>query len=58
MVYSGYGIAFDGKGQRNFGNGFARNVVIFGVYNRSSSQTNNHKNDSLVLIMILYFWYE
>ena len=30
-VYSGYGIAFDGKGFSSFGNDDARNVVIVGV---------------------------
>ena len=30
-VYSGYGIAFDGKGERSFGNCIARNVINFGV---------------------------
>ena len=27
----------------SFGNGFARNIVIFGVANASSSHTNNQK---------------
>ena len=40
---------FDGAGQWNFGNDFARNVAIFGVDNSSSSQTNNRKNNFLVL---------
>ena len=35
------GIAFDGKGVQKFGNGFARNVVIFGVDTASSSQTDS-----------------
>ena len=30
-VYSGYGIAIDGGGSRDFGNDFARNVVLLGV---------------------------
>ena len=34
---SGYGIAFDGKGRFNFGNDFARNVIILDVDNSSSS---------------------
>ena len=33
----------------SFGNGFARNVVIFGVGNTSSSYTDNQKNNFLVL---------
>ena len=28
--YSGHGIAFNGAGSWNFGNGFAKNVAIFG----------------------------
>ena len=34
-VYSGYGIAFDGKGEWSFGNDYARNDVICGVDNSS-----------------------
>ena len=34
-IYRGYGIAFDGNGEWNFGNDFTRNVVIFGVDNSS-----------------------
>ena len=30
-LYSGYGIAFDGKGEWSFGNDSARNIIIFGV---------------------------
>ena len=30
-VHSGYGIAFDGNGERSFDNEYARNVTIFGV---------------------------
>ena len=31
-VHSGYGIAFDGKGEWNyFGNDFARNIKTFGI---------------------------
>ena len=48
-IYSGYGIAFDGNGEWNFGNDFTRNVVIFGVDNSSSSHTDNRKIDFLVL---------
>ena len=39
-VYSGYGIAFDGEGKWSFGNGFARNFIIFGIDNSSSSHTD------------------
>ena len=47
--YSGYGIVFDGTGSWSFSNGFAKNVVIFGVDNTSSSHTDNCKNNCLVL---------
>ena len=48
-VYSGYEITFNGAGSWKFGNDFARNVVIFAVDNSSSSHTDNHKNNFLVL---------
>ena len=48
-VYSAYETVFDGKDSWSFGNGFARNVVIFSVDNSLSSHTNNQKNDFLVL---------
>ena len=32
-VYSGYKIAFDGKGQLSFGDYYARSVIIFCVDN-------------------------
>ena len=44
-VYSGYVITFDCTGSWCFGNGFARNVVILGVDNSSSSHTDNRKNN-------------
>ena len=47
--YIGYGIVLDVKGSWNFGNDFARNVVIFGVNFSSSSHSINHKNNFLVL---------
>ena len=37
-IYGGYWIAFDGVGLWNFGNEFAKNVVIFGVDNSSLSR--------------------
>ena len=49
FIYYGRGIVFDGKGLWSFGNGFARNVVIFVVDNTSSSYTDNRKNNFLVL---------
>ena len=47
-VYSGYRIAFDGKGSWCFNDDTGRNVIIFGVDNSSSSHTDNLKNDFLV----------
>ena len=44
-MYGGYGIAFDGKKEWNFGNDFARNAIIFGVDNSSSFYTDNCKNN-------------
>ena len=35
LVYSGYGIAFDGKGQWSFGHDYAKNVIFFGDDNSS-----------------------
>ena len=48
-VYRGYVIAFGGLGLWSFGNEFARNVMIFGVDNNSSSHSHNRKNNLLVL---------
>ena len=48
-VYSGYGIAFDRKGEWSFGNDYATNAIIFGVDNNSSSHADNLKNNFLVL---------
>ena len=41
--------AFDGKGEWNFGNDFARNATILGANNSSSSHTDNQENKVLVL---------
>ena len=49
-AYSGYGIAFDGKGYWSFNDCTARNFIIFGVNNISSSHTDNLKNDFLNLV--------
>ena len=43
-----YGLAFGEKGEWNFGNVYARNLIIFGVDNSSSSHTNNLKNNFLI----------
>ena len=48
-VYSGYGIAFDGKCVRSFGNDSAKIVIIFGVDNSSSCHVHNLKNGFLIL---------
>ena len=48
-VYSGCGIAFDGKRSWGFNDDFATNVIIFGVDNSSSSHTDNLKNGLLML---------
>ena len=48
-VYSGYGIAFDGKISWSFNDDFARCVKMFGVDNNSLSHTDNLKNDFLIL---------
>ena len=51
-VYSGcYEIVFDGKKEWNFGNNFARNVVIFGFDNSWWSCTDY---DFLVHCAMLY----
>ena len=39
-MYSDYGVGFDGKGEKSFGNDFARNIIILGVDNSSSSHTD------------------
>ena len=48
-VYSGYETAFDRAGSWSFYNDFAKNVVIFGVDNSSSSHANSCKNNFLLL---------
>ena len=48
-VYSGYGIAFDGEIEWSFDNDYARNIIIFGVDNSSSSHA-----DSLIRIIFKY----
>ena len=46
---NGRGIAFDEEGSWSFGDDFPRNFVIFVVDNSSSSQSDNRKNNFLVL---------
>ena len=48
-VYCGCGITFDSAGSWNFDNDFARNVIMFGVDNSSSSHPDNRKNNFLLL---------
>ena len=48
-MYSSYGKAFDVAGSLSFGNGFARNVIVFGIDYISSSHSDNLKNKILVL---------
>ena len=43
-VYSGYAIAFSRASSWRFGNDNAKNIVIFGFDNRSSSHADNRKN--------------
>ena len=43
-MFCGYGVAFEGKDSWSFNDDFARNVIIFGVDNGSSSHTDNLKN--------------
>ena len=45
-LYSGYGIEYDGKGECNFGNDYARNLTIFDK--SSSSPADNRKNNFLL----------
>ena len=48
-VYNGYGIIFDNGGFWSFDNDTARNVIIFGVVNSSSSHADIRKNNFLAL---------
>ena len=48
-VHSGYRMIFDSAGSCSFHSETARNVIIFGVHNSSSSHAENCKNNVLVL---------
>ena len=48
-VYCGQRITFDSAGSWSFDNDFARNVIIFGVDNSSSSHSENRTNNFLIL---------
>ena len=39
--YSGYGTGFDRRGEFSFGNGFGRNIIIFGADMSSFVHANN-----------------
>ena len=43
FTYNGRGTVFNREGSWSFDNNFARNVVIFGVDNNSSSDTDDGK---------------
>ena len=49
-VYGGYGITFDSAGSWSFDNDFARNVIIFGVNNSSSSHSDNCTSNFSILL--------
>ena len=48
-VYSGYVIAVDRRDEWSFGSNYARNIIISGVDNSSSSHTDNLTNIFLIL---------
>ena len=47
--YSGYGIGFDRKNEFSFGNGYGKNLIIFGANMNSSVHVDNKKKDILIL---------
>ena len=55
-MYSDYQIAFGEKGLCSFGNGFARNVIIFSIDNSLSSHSDKSKNNFNIKWRS-YFWY-
>ena len=48
-MHGGYRIAFGSAGSSDFGIDFARNFVVSGVDNSSSSHSDNQKNNFLML---------
>ena len=46
-VHSGYRITFDSACSWNFDNDTAKNIIVFGIDNSSSSHANNLKNNFL-----------
>ena len=49
-MYSSYGKTFDSAGSWGFDNDTARDFIIFGVDNSSSSHADNRRNNFLVLV--------
>ena len=47
--YSGYGVGFDRKNEFSFGNGYGKNVIIFGANMNSAVHVDNKKKDILIL---------
>ena len=45
-------ISFDGACSWSFDNEFAKNVVILGVDNSSSSHKDSHKNNLIVIVEV------
>ena len=48
-IYNGYKITFDSAGFCSFDNDTAKTVIVFGVDNISPSQSDNRKNNFLIL---------
>ena len=48
-VYSGYRITLDSAGWWSLDNDTTRNIMMFGVDNSSSSHSDSHKNNFLIL---------
>ena len=51
-VYSGYRITFDSAGSWSFDNDLARDVIVFGTDNSSTSHSDNFKNNFLILVEV------
>ena len=49
FIYNGYETSFNGVGSSYFANGFAKNVLIFGVGSTSSDYSTNSNNNYGVL---------
>ena len=49
FVHNSWRIAFNGEGSTSFDIDYARNVVVFGADDSSSSHTKNRKNQFLLL---------